>query len=25
MRRFDTYFFVGLSISYTFITQKCYY
>lgn len=25
LRRFDTYFFVGLSISYTFITQKCYY
>ncbi len=24
-RRFDTYFFVGLSISYTFITSKCYY
>lgn len=24
-RRFDTYFFVGLSLSYTFITPKCYY
>lgn len=24
-RRFDTYFFVGLSLSYTFITSKCYY
>ena len=24
-RRFDTYFFVGLSISYTFINAKCYY
>lgn len=24
-RPFDTYFFVGLSLSYTFITQKCYY
>jgi len=25
MRPSDTYFFVGLSLSYTFITQKCYY
>jgi hypothetical protein len=24
-RSLDTYFFVGLSLSYTFITQKCYY
>ena len=24
-RPHDTYFFIGLSISYTFITQKCYY
>lgn len=24
-RSFDTYFFVGVSLSYTFITQKCYY
>ena len=24
-RRFDTYFFVGLSLSYTFINAKCYY
>lgn len=24
-RAHDTYFFIGLSISYTFITQKCYY
>lgn len=25
LRPHDTYFFTGLSISYTFITQKCYY
>ncbi|MFD2873932.1 DUF6089 family protein [Mucilaginibacter ximonensis] len=25
LRLHDTYFFTGLSISYTFITQKCYY
>lgn len=25
MRPHDTYFFTGFSISYTFITQKCYY